>query len=58
VMSPTSIAPTSPHCAAPLRLIKVLPRVPEDAPVETRTFICSGCQKIITRTVRLDDDRA
>jgi hypothetical protein len=57
VMSPTSIAPTCPHCAAPLRLIKVLPRVPEDAPVET-TFRCSGCQKIITRTVRLDDDRA
>ena len=31
-----------------LRLIGVLPRVPEDAPVETRTFRCSGCQKIIS----------
>jgi hypothetical protein len=57
-MSPTSIAPTCPHCAAPLRLIRVLPRVPLDAPVETRTFRCSGCGKITTRTVRIDDDRA
>jgi hypothetical protein len=57
-MSPTSIAPTCPHCVAPLRLIRVLPRVPPDAPVETRTFKCSSCQKTVTRTVRLDDDRA
>jgi hypothetical protein len=57
-MSPTSIAPTCPHCAAPLRLIRVLPRVPPDAPVETRTFRCGGCGKMTTRTVRIDDDRA
>jgi hypothetical protein len=57
-MSPATIAPTCPHCAAPLRLIRVLPRVPEDAPVETRTFRCIGCEKITTRTVRLVDDRA
>jgi hypothetical protein len=56
-MSPASVAPICQHCGAPLRLIKALPRVPEGAPVETRTLECSGCRKTVTRTVRLDDDR-
>jgi hypothetical protein len=54
-MAPASVAPICQHCGAPLLLIKVLPRVPEDAPVETRVFTCSGCEKETTRTIRIDD---
>jgi hypothetical protein len=38
-VSPTSIAPTFPHCAAPLRLIRVLPRA-----LTGRTFRPGGCE--------------
>jgi hypothetical protein len=54
-MAPASVAPICQHCGAPLLLIKVLPRVPEDAPVETRIFRCGGCEKETTRTIRIDD---
>jgi hypothetical protein len=56
-MAPASVAPICQHCGAPLLLIKVLPRVPEDAPVETRVFTCSGCEQVTTRTARLGADR-